>query len=111
MLAGQVTTDNGMRTFNFMVDSLADIVQQSSSFGLLDIDAKLSGHNATEERNLQGVLQNILPVRGSITQTTNQFNNLWMDAMNTDIKGGLLSRLADRALNLLLSLLDHLLNT
>ncbi len=37
VFACQVGTDHGMRTFDFMVDRLADVVQQSRALGGLDV--------------------------------------------------------------------------
>ncbi len=80
-----------------MVNSLADVVEQAGTLRLLDIDAKFSGHDTAEERDLQRVLQDILAVGGTVTQPADQLDDLGMDAMHTDIEGGLFPGLTDRA--------------
>jgi len=62
ILPCKLSTYNGVRTFDLMVNSLAKVMKQAGTFCLLDIYAKLGGHDPAEEGNLQRVLINILTV-------------------------------------------------
>jgi hypothetical protein len=59
---GKVRSYDRMGTFDFVVDSLAQVMEQAGTFGLLDIKAQLGSHDAAEKRHFQGVLVNILTV-------------------------------------------------
>ena len=43
---GKISADTGMRPFYLVINRLADIVQETCAFGLLDIKAKFRGHDA-----------------------------------------------------------------
>ena len=65
----QIPADNGMRTFHLMVDSLADVVEQPSTFCHSHIYSQLSRHYTTEECDFKRVLQDILTVAGPVFET------------------------------------------
>jgi hypothetical protein len=50
---------------DFMVESFADIVQECSGLGYLDIGAELLGYHAGDMGHLYGVLEDILAVAGA----------------------------------------------
>ena len=57
-----------MGTLEFMVQGLADIVQQAGALGSLHIGAQLRGHHAGDMADLDGVLQHVLAVAGTVVQ-------------------------------------------
>ena len=52
-----------------MVDCLAQIVQKTCPLGDTDIDTDFLSQKTGQLRNLYGMLQGILPVRGTILHT------------------------------------------
>ncbi len=60
MLLGQVRADDGVGAFDLVVHGLADVVQETCALGFLFVQAELSGHDATQERDFHGVLEYVL---------------------------------------------------
>lgn len=73
---GELGADNGMRTLDVMVDSLAKIVQQAGALGSHNVQAKLGSHHAAQVGNLEGMLEHVLTKRGAVAQSTQGLNDL-----------------------------------
>ena len=58
----KITANDGMRALHFVVNRLANVMQQAGTFGFFDIQTKLRRHDPAEESHLQGVLKDILTV-------------------------------------------------
>ena len=56
VLAGVFHAQRHMGALEFMVQGLADIVQQAGALGSLHIGAQLRGHHAGDMADLDGVL-------------------------------------------------------
>ncbi len=85
-----------------MVNSLAQVVQQTGPFGLFDVDAQFCRHDTAQEGHLQRVLVDVLGVGGAVFEATDQLEDLGMDTVNPQVKGGLLTSLLDRLFHLFL---------
>ena len=48
--------------FVFVCESLADIVEQSAAFGLLDVQLQLCSHHPGEVSNLLGMTKDVLAI-------------------------------------------------
>ena len=53
VLAGQLGPDDRVGSLYFVINRLAQIMQQTGSLGLLDVQTKLGGHNAAEESHFE----------------------------------------------------------
>ena len=82
---GELGADNGMRTLDVMVDSLAKIVQQAGALGGHNVQAKLGSHHAAQVGNLEGVLEHVLTKRGAVAQSTKGLNDLGVQIVDTGI--------------------------
>ena len=110
VLFGDIGANEGMGPFDFMVDGLADIMQQTGALGLFDIHAQFRGHHAAQGRDLQGVLQHVLGEGRTVTQLAQQADDLGMDAVHPGIKRGLFAHLAHLGIQFLLAFLDDVLD-
>ena len=52
----QLCPDDRVRTFHFVTDGLADVVQQAGAFGELNVHAQFGGHQAHQLGNLDGMV-------------------------------------------------------
>ena len=67
---GKVGANHGMRALDFVVDSLAKIMKETSSLGDTDIDSELGSHDAAELGKFDRVLQNVIRQRGAVAKRT-----------------------------------------
>ena len=81
-----------MRPLYFVVDGLADVVQQPGALGQHHVHAQLRGHHAGQMGNLHRMAEHILSVAGTVAQASQKFYHLRMYAVDTGLKGGLLAR-------------------
>ena len=93
-----------------MVDSLAKIMKQASTFGGHNVQAKLGSHHAAQVGNLEGMLEHVLTKRGAVAQSTKGLNNLGVQIVDTGIEGSLFASLAHALLNQVGGLVIHLLD-
>ena len=110
-LLGDFAADFHMGTFHFVVDGLANIVQETGTLSQNYVHAQLASHYASQICYLHRVVQHVLAIAGAVTQTAQQLNQLRMQAMHAHCKGGLLASFLNLLLNLFLCLLHHLFNT
>ena len=107
---GELGADNGMRTLDVMVDSLAKIVQQAGTLGGHNVQAKLGSHHAAQVGNLEGMLEHVLTKRGAVAQSAQGLNDLGVQVVDTGIEGSLFASLAHALLNQVGGLVIHLLD-
>ena len=88
----------------FVVDRLADIVQQARTLGKIDVQPQLRRHHTGELCDLDGMLVHILAVAGAVFEPAEQFDQLGMQAEDTDFEHGGFAVLLD----LLIQFLAHL---
>ena len=99
-----------MGTLIFVVECLADIMQQSGSLGQLDVQSQLACHQTRELRDLDGMLEYILPVGGSVFESAQNLDQLRMQIVNADLEGRLFAFLLDDRVDFLGRLFDHFLD-
>ena len=102
VLARQLRADDRVRTFDFMIHGLADIVQQRGPARLFFIQTQLRRHRTANERRFDGMEQHVLRVTVTILEPAQELDDLRMNAVNTDIENRLLTGLANRLVELLL---------
>lgn len=107
----KVGADDGMRTFDFVVDCLAEVVEQTCTLGGNRVETELGGHDAAEIGHLERVIQDVLPERRAEAQATERTDKLRMQVMNAHVEGSLLSSLLNLLVYLLFRFGIHLLDT
>src|SRR5437868_768448 len=85
-LGGQVGSEHGMVAFGVLVDRFANIMEQPTSLGSLHIQSHLRSHDAADMSGLDGMLQHGLDASRAELQTSNVFNQLWVQICNSDIE-------------------------
>jgi len=105
-----IDSDLNMRTFDFMVERLADIMQQAGAAGKSRVDAELAGHDAGKIGNLQRMVENVLTVAGAVTQPSEQLDKLRMNAVDARLDHGAFAFCLDGGIHLAASLFHHFLN-
>ena len=110
IFTGQFGADDGMGTFDLVVNGLAQVMQETGTFGLLDVDTEFGSHDAAEKCHLQGVLIDILAVGGAVPEAADQLEYLRMDAVYTQIERRLLTGLLDGKFDLFFRLVNNLLD-
>ena len=109
-LLGNFAADFNVRAFHFMVNSLADIMQQAGTFSQNNVNTKLRSHYTCQVSNLNRMVQHILTIAGTIFQAAQQLNQFGVQTMHSDSKGCLFAGFLNLLLNLFLCLFNHFLN-
>ena len=107
---GEVHADLNVRALHLVIDSLADIVQQSAALGEVYIHAQFRRHDAGKVGNLDGMFQHVLPVAGAEFQPSQQFDEFGVQAEDAAFEHRALSRVFDLLVEFLSNLLHRLLD-
>ena len=100
-----------VRALNVVGERLTNIVEKSRAARKISVDTKLVCHHSREESNLDGVTKNVLSVAETVTETSEETNELVVDSVDSDLKGRSLTRLLNGGVNLSLCLFNHLLDS
>ena len=85
---GDLLTNLDMRPLRHVIGSLANIMQQAGPPGQVGIHPELSRHHTGQEGGLFDVLQDILRVARPVLQTPEQLDDLGVQIVYPDLKGG-----------------------
>ena len=107
---GDLPADGGVRTFHFVVDGLADVVQQAAHLGDLDVRSDFSGDDGGETARLDGMEQDVLSVAGPVLQPAEQLHDLRRQSGHAGIVGRLFAGLPNDEVDLRARLRDDLLD-
>jgi hypothetical protein len=66
--AGDIRASHGMATFGLVRQRLADVVQQRAPLDQCNVQVKLGGHQSSDPRALDQVLEHVLSVGNAIAQ-------------------------------------------
>src|SRR5690606_32730355 len=105
-----IYTENSVWQFRIVIWYFANIMQQSSAFRMLDVQAQFSSHGCTEIGYLPGVLQQVLSIRRAVTHTTHHPNQLRMQSVNPQDDHCTLTDLNNLVFNLTFVLCYHFFN-
>ena len=75
-----------------------------------DVHAKLRGHQTGDMGNLNGVIQNVLTVRGTVLLASKNLDQLGVQIVNAGLIAGAFALFADSTVNFLARLFHHVLN-
>src|SRR5581483_8657275 len=89
---------------------LADVVEEATPLGQLDVGADLGGQHPGQPGHLLGVLEAVLSVGGAVPEAPDQLHELRVEAVDADLEAGALALLLEVLVHLLLDLVDDLLD-
>ena len=107
---GEIHANCGMSALNFVIHGFTNVMQETSAPRHGSIKAKLIRNQLAQERNLNGVAQDILSVARSIVKPTHHFNHLHMQPRHTRFHSGVVARFHHALVNIVARLLDHFFN-
>ncbi len=71
-----------MAALNFVVDRLADIVQETGALGQGNVHAELSGEQAGDLGDLDGVVEHVLTVARAESQTAEELDEIGLQPVD-----------------------------
>ncbi len=95
---------------HLVVHGLPDVVQQPRPLCDFRVEAQLGGDHPAEERHLERMGVDVLPVGGAVLQLADQLHQLGVHSVDPQVEERLLPGFADRLVHLLGDLLDRLLD-
>src|SRR3989475_1739157 len=104
----KVCPDHGVRALDFVVDGLADVVQQTRELGDANVGADLGRHHGGEVGDLFGVVQHLLSVARSEAKDAEMADDLGMQTLEPELQYRRLPLLFDPLQDLLAGLGDDL---
>ena|SRR5437660_4592392 len=93
--------DDGVGSFDLLVNGFAHIMEQRSSLTYIYIGTQLMGDSCCQDRNFDRVGQHVLSVAGTEVEPTQDLEQLRLQAVNIGFKGGILASLANDRIHLL----------
>src|SRR5262245_27777268 len=93
--AEDVRSDERMRAFDFVVDGLADVVEQAGAFGSRDIEVEFGGEQTGEMGDLDGMIEDILRKAVTEPEASEEFRNLRMERGQAGAMDGFLAEADD----------------
>src|SRR4051794_1123698 len=110
VLLGDARADAGVRPLDFVVDGLADVVEQAADLGSLDVGAQLGRDDRGDVARLDRVHEDVLAVRRAVLQPPEQLEQVRRQARDPRVVGCLVTGLADDEVDLRARLRDDLLD-
>ena len=103
--------DERVRTFHFMVNRLADVVQQAAHPRHFHIRTQFRGDDSGEMRRFDGVQSLVLPVTGAVFQSPQQFDDVGMQSRHIGFISRAFARLFDGVFHFGGNFFQHFLNS
>src|SRR3954454_9531792 len=110
VLLGDARADGGVRPLDFVVDGLADVVEQAADLGSLDVGAQLGRDDRGDVARLDRVHEDVLAVRRAVLQPPEQLEQVRRQSRAPRVVGCLVTGLADDEVDLRARLRDDLLD-
>jgi len=107
---GDIRADLRVRALHLVAHRLADVVQQRAHLRDLNVRAHLGCQHGSDMGSFDRVIELILAVARAIFQPAQQFDDLWVQHLQTRFDDRLLARVFDRLLDLTTRFFDFLLN-
>ena len=110
ILAGKFHAQGNMAAFHLVIQSLADVVQQTCAAGQSLISTQFRGHQPGNITHFQAVLEHALSVGSTVFQFTKQAHQLRVNGTAVGFQYSLLALLLNGGVYLTLGLFVQLLN-
>ncbi len=91
----KLRADRGVRTFDLVVDGLANVMEQSDATADGFVLAQLGGHHTFDAGDLDGVVEHVLREAVTEFQASEQFQYFRMNGLQTELERGVLAGFAD----------------
>ena len=104
----QFRADGRMRAFDFMVNRLADVMQQAGPLRLPFVQTDGSRDGPHHRRHFDGVHQHVLREAVTVFEAANQIDDVRTQTGNAQLRNRFLPRLLDFVLHFLLHFVHHL---
>ena len=95
VLSGKVDANLDMAALDFVGQGFADVVNQTGAFGSSNICAQLGSHYACQMSHLDGVLQYVLTVAGTVSHAPQQLDHIRVHTVNVGLQNRTLTVLLD----------------
>ena len=95
---------------SILIGHLTYIVKQSGTLSLLRVKTQFCRHNGTKVSGLTSMLQKVLAIRRTILHFSNDTNQLWMEAVDSEVNSRTFSRFYNLVVKLFLNLGNNLFN-
>ena len=99
-----------MGALELVVQSLADVVEQTGPLGHVHVHPQLRGHEAGDVADLDGVLEDVLAVAGAVVEPAQHLLDLRVETPDAGLQRGALALALDDGVHLPAGLLHHLLD-
>ncbi len=108
---GKFCPDNGVSTFNFVVNGFAQVVQQAAHLGNGNVRAKFTCDHPRKVGSFDAVGVLVLSIAGAELETPQQFDDLRVQARYACLVSRRLALLADDLIDFFLGVVYELLNS
>ncbi len=110
-LLGDLHAQDGVRQLFLILSDLAEVVEQTGTLGGLGVQAQLGSHGGAQLGNLDGVLQEVLSVGGTVFHAADHLDQIGGHVVDAEVDDGALTGLDDLLFHLFLHLVNHLFDT
>src|SRR4030042_1116762 len=100
-----------MGPLNFKIQGLSEVMEQSCSFGQINLCPDLRRDHSCEDRYFYTVLQHILPIACAVLEAPQDFYEFRMKCRHAGLQSRFLAFATNSSFHLILGLLGHLLDT
>ena len=100
-----------MWQFFLIFGHLTDVVQQTGTLGGFHVEAKFGSHGGAELSRLDGVLQQVLTIAGTVFHATDHLNQFGIEVVDTKVDGGALTDFHNLLIHLLFHFMHYLFDT
>ena len=99
-----------MAAFDLVVNSLAQVMEQTGTLGSGHIGAQFGGQQAGDMGDFDGMVQHVLTVTGAVMHPAKQLDFLWVQAVDVGLQYSPFPFCLDDLFHLAFGLLHHLLD-
>ena len=86
---GKLSANLGMFTLDFVRDGFADVVQERSGLGYVDVSTDFLRNHASNMRHFNGVQEDVLAVTSTEFEFTQEMEEFFWNANNTNFASGI----------------------
>ena len=108
VLLRKLHTKSHMAPFHLVIHGLSQIMEQSGTLGEGHVLSQFSGDQSAKMRHLNGVIEHVLSVAGTVFLPAQQLDDFRMESMHSCFKGCPFALLLDGLLHLPAGLVHHI---
>jgi hypothetical protein len=96
--------------FHLMIERLPDVMKQTGTFRQCNVFSQFSRHKPGQVRHFHGVLEHVLAIACTKLQTSQDLDQIRVQAVNANLERGLLAIFTDALVHFLAGFLHHFFN-